>query len=49
MKGDKNKIVSLPENVIKVLVILSTKERLPVKRYMENILINHAKASKTKH
>lgn len=46
MKGDKNKIVSLPDHVINSLVKLATKERLPVKQYMEKILIQHVSKEK---
>lgn len=46
MKGDKNKIVSLPDTVIRILSSLASKERLPVKGYMEKILIDHVKGKK---
>ena len=46
MKGDKNKIVSLPEYVINALSKLATKERLPAKQYMERVLIEHVKGKK---
>lgn len=43
MKGDKNKLISLPVAVINKLSSLAKKDRLPVKRYMEKVIINHAK------
>lgn len=46
MKGDKNKIVSLPDATIKSLASLATKDRLPVKAYMEKVLIDHVKIKK---
>lgn len=46
MKGDKNKIVSLPDAIIKALASIATKERLPVKQYMERVLIEHVKGKK---
>lgn len=46
MKGDKKKIIDLPETVIKSLSALATKERLPAKQYMEKVLIEHVKGKK---
>jgi hypothetical protein len=46
MKGDKKKIIDLPEAVVKVLASLATKERLPAKQYMEKVLIEHVKGKK---
>lgn len=46
MKGDKNKIVSLPERVIQAHERLAEKDRLPVKQYMEKVLIEHVKGKK---
>jgi hypothetical protein len=46
MKGDKNKIVSLPEKVILAHEKLAEKNRLPVKQYMEKVLIEHVKSKK---
>jgi hypothetical protein len=46
MKGDKPKNISLPDNIIKVLATLANKERLPVKQYMEKVLIEHVKGKK---
>lgn len=43
MKGDKKKLIELPEIVVKTLDELAEKERLPVKQYMEKILIKHVK------
>lgn len=43
MQGDKNKIVSLPPSVISAHEKLAAKERLPVKQYMEKVLIDHVK------
>lgn len=43
MKGDKHKTVSLPKAVIRAHEILAKKERLPVKQYMEKVLIDHVK------
>ena len=46
MKGDKRKLIDLPESVIKELGKLAKLERLAVKNYIEKILIEHSKIKK---
>lgn len=46
MKETQNKLLTLPTDSLKVLAALATTERRPLKNYMENILIDHAKNSK---
>ena len=48
MKGDIKKIIDLPKTTIEILAELATDARLPVKQYMEKVLIDHAKRQKLK-
>lgn len=43
MKGDKKKLLDLPEKVVKDLAKMATDARMSVKAYMEQVLIEHSK------
>jgi hypothetical protein len=46
MKVTQNKLLTIPTEALKVLAGLASVERRPLKNYMENILIDHAKNAK---
>lgn len=46
MKVTQNKLLTIPTESLKVLASLASIERRPLKNYMENILIDHAKKAK---
>lgn len=45
-KKETRKLIDVPETALKILSKLATNDRMPVKTYMEKILIGHADINK---
>jgi hypothetical protein len=41
-KTDQKKLIDVPLDTLKILAVMATRERMPVKAYMEKVLIDHA-------